>query len=66
MAEKTIHERKGIKYIWVYTNVQMRPVMAIRLSRTEQLKCKHKWCPVGLEGHGKWRSGCSKCGALSR
>ncbi|MCK9568807.1 hypothetical protein M0R72_07700 [Candidatus Pacearchaeota archaeon] len=38
----------------------------IQQSRKLRLKCKHKWCRTSYVGHGKWRLGCSKCGALGR
>lgn len=66
MTDKTIKkDMNGDRIIYVYLrNSAMRPVFI--LSRTQKLKCVHDWRPVAMAGHGKWRRGCSKCGALSR
>lgn len=63
----TIHKGKGYGYIWLWIGKRAKqPTMVTRQSRSVKLKCNHVWYPVSLAGHGKWRSGCSKCGALSR
>lgn len=43
-------------------------VVIKRLSRRQQRRCDHEFRLVALSerGHGGWRHGCRKCGALIR
>ncbi len=66
-TEDTTIKREPLKpdYILVYNFVNRCAVEVPRLKLSQRRKCKHVFKPT-VEGHGKWRRGCNKCGALSR
>ena len=67
MTSKTIHVVDGRSRIYVWSSTRAtRPIVVPRLPRQSRLRCCHVWCSTAHAGHGKWRHGCRRCGALAR
>jgi hypothetical protein len=66
-SDRTLNFENGKEFIWVYLDSKRgKPVKVFRKRLAHRNKCEHKWTAVANKGHGGWRSGCSRCGALCR
>jgi len=50
----------------IHVLVEGTRIKVKRLTKHQRETCNHAWKPVSAPGHGRWVSGCFKCGALSR
>jgi hypothetical protein len=71
IREKTVQTQDNGKsciwvWVWMQHSNQVKSVSVLRKPRRLRLLCNHNWRPVSRGGHGNWRRGCSKCGALGR
>lgn len=74
-GQTTLHrDTQGREYIVVYADdtrgatCGSKKRVYRKMTYSQRKKCRHEWHAVAWDslGHGKWRSGCIKCGSLAR